>query len=102
MTCANAEVGHFTRREMPIIHLANAADSRGRPDGPGSAGGGAGHPQDVFPAADRWLVLSPRDRARAGPRRQRVAQGRGRNVQSVAALVPVAGPVGFPELGHQL
>ena len=34
-----------TLREMPIIHSQNAADSRGRPAGPGSAGGGAGHPR---------------------------------------------------------
>ena len=36
--------GHESRG-MPIIHSANAADSRGRPDGPGSAGGGAGYPR---------------------------------------------------------
>ena len=30
---------------MPIIHSANSAASRGRPPGPGSAGGGAGWPR---------------------------------------------------------
>ena len=45
LTCVNQRFGHFTPTEMPIIHSANAADSRGRPDGPGSAGGGAGYPR---------------------------------------------------------
>jgi hypothetical protein len=45
LNCRNTKVGHFTPREMPIIHSANSADSQGRPPGPGWAGGGAGQPR---------------------------------------------------------
>ncbi len=96
MTCANTEVGHFTPREMPIIQLGERGRQSGPAGRPRLGGRRRGVREDALPAADSRLVLSPRDRARAGPRRRHVAQGCGRDVQSVAALVPVAGPASPP------
>ena len=80
---------------MPIIHSANAADSRGRPDGPARRAAARGirgrAPSGGSPA--RTLPTRP---GSGRQRRRRGAQGRGRDVQAVAALVPVAGPASSP------
>jgi len=70
---------------------------RGRQPGPAAGAGLGGRrggvAEDVFPSADRGLVLTPRDPGLAGwlPGEGAGGEGPGGGVQAVAALVAVAG-----------
>ena len=76
------DAGHLGHESRGQAH--HPLGERGRQPGPAGrprlGGRRRGVPEDVLPAADRRLVLSPRDRALAGSRPAR-GQGRGRDVQ---------------------